>query len=242
MSKYSNRWIWILTLAGLLAWGAPIPSETAQLLVVVSPDWSSDHGRLYRLERREHGWRQVGRSVAVKLGRHGLGWGRGLHGYRLDDGPVKREGDGRAPAGVFALPFLFGEGADRFRYPYRRMSDRSRCVDDRRSRHYNRIVEEGKVSKDWRSAERMKFASGLYRYGIFVAHNPRNLPGAGSCIFLHIKKPSGKPTVGCTAMSQRELLTIMRWLDPRKHPLLVQAPKQAIGRLLPANLQLTQLR
>jgi D-alanyl-D-alanine dipeptidase len=165
-----------------------------------------------------------------------------LHGYRLDKGPVKREGDGRAPAGVFALPFLFGEGADRFRYPYRRMGNAHRCVDDRRSRFYNRIVEQGKVERDWRSAERMKFPSGLYRYGIFVAHNPRNVPGGGSCIFLHIKKPSGKPTVGCTAMSRKELVTVMQWLDPALHPVLVQGPESAMKKLLPANLQLTQLR
>jgi D-alanyl-D-alanine dipeptidase len=122
------------------------------------------------------------------------------------------------------------------------MGDAHRCVDDRRSRYYNRIVELGKVKKDWRSAERMKFPSGLYRYGIFVAHNPRNVPGAGSCIFLHIKKPSGKPTVGCTAMSRKELVTIMKWLDPARHPVLIQGPRSAMGKLLPDNLQLTQLR
>ena len=243
MRRRAWRWLWGLGLSVTLSLaGGVVPPRTTQLLLVLSPGWKSDHGRLYRLERRGDCWKQVGRSVAVKLGKNGLGWGRGLHGFRLGDGPVKREGDGRSPAGVFALPFLFGEGADRFRYPYRRMNDRSRCVDDRRSRHYNRIVEKGRVFGDWRSAERMKFPSGLYRYGIFVAHNPRNIPGAGSCIFLHIKKPGGKPTVGCTAMSREELVEIMRWLDPRRHPLLIQAPRQVVGRLLPANLQLTQLR
>jgi len=238
----------IRLLLGILLWGswmvsgAGIPVKSRQILLVIAPEWSSDHGRLYRLEKRGKGWRPVGESVPVKLGKNGLGWGRGLHGYRLDKGPVKREGDGRAPAGIFSLPFLFGEGKGAFRYPYRRMGDAHRCVDDRRSRFYNRIVELGKVEKDWRSAERMKFPSGLYRYGIFVAHNPRNVPGGGSCIFLHIKKPNGKPTVGCTAMGRKELVTIMRWLDPALHPVLVQGPLGEIGKLLPANLQLTQLR
>jgi D-alanyl-D-alanine dipeptidase len=122
------------------------------------------------------------------------------------------------------------------------MNDDSRCVDDRRSRYYNRIVERGKVTKDWRSAERMKFPSGLYRYGIFVAHNPRNVPGAGSCIFMHIKKSNGRPTVGCTAMGQKELLEVMRWLDPEKNPVLVQAPRSVVFSLLPGNFQLTQVR
>ncbi len=88
----------------------------------------------------------------------------------------------------------------------------------------------------------MKFPSGLYRYGIFVAHNPKRLPGAGSCIFMHIRKPDGTPTVGCTAMDEKELVRIMRWLDPDRHPLLIQAPEEAIAPLLPGKLQLTKLR
>jgi D-alanyl-D-alanine dipeptidase len=225
------------------AWGGTtIPRESAQLLVVTSATWKSDHGRLQRFRRDGKGWKRVGKSVAVKLGRNGMGWGRGLHGFRHGNGPVKREGDGRAPAGIFSLPFFFGEGPDRFRYPYRRMGENSRCVDDPRSRFYNRIVERGEATMDWRSAERMKFPAGLYRYGIFVAHNPRNVPGAGSCIFMHIKRRDGRATAGCTALEEKELLEIMHWLDPGARPLLIQAPRSVIGKLLPANLQLTQLR
>ena len=235
--------IWVFLLSSLSMALSPVPSESRQLLVVVSKDWQADHGQLYRLERRGDSWRQVGKSIPVKLGKNGLGWGRGLHGFRQGSGPVKREGDGKAPAGIFALSYLFGEGKETgFRYPYRRMSEFHRCVDDSRSRFYNRIVDSRRVPRDFRSSEKMKFASGLYRYGIAVAHNPRNIPGAGSCIFLHIQKPNGRPTVGCTAMKEGDLLSVMHWLDPEKHPLLIQAPRMVIGRLLPANLQLTGLR
>ena len=41
--------------------------------------------------------------MAVSLGRTGLAWGLGLHPADPGQGPVKREGDGKAPAGVFAL-------------------------------------------------------------------------------------------------------------------------------------------
>ena len=237
------RWVlFVMVLGGTLFAASPVPRESRQLLVVVSPEWKADQGKLYRFERKEKKWRQVGESISVKLGKNGLGWGRGLHGFRLGEGPVKREGDGRAPAGVFALPFLFGEGKDVFRYPYRRMNSTCRCVDDSHSRYYNRIIDSAETTKDYRSYEKMKFPSGLYRYGIFVAHNPRNIAGAGSCIFMHIKKTNGQPTVGCTAMSRNELVTIMHWLDPSQNPVLIQAPRSEIGKLLPDNLQLTQLR
>jgi hypothetical protein len=43
-------------------------------------------------------------------------------------------------------------------------------------------------------------------------------------------------------MSRKELVTVMQWLDPALHPVLVQGPESAMKKLLPANLQLTQLR
>ncbi len=221
---------------------AALPETSTQLLIVTSESWRADHGILSRWEKRGGHWRQVGRSVPVLLGKNGMAWGRGIDGKIAGKGPVKREGDGRSPAGIFGLPFLFGEGESDFRYPYRRMTRFSRCVDDPRSRSYNRIVDRRKAAADYRSAERMKFPSGLYRYGIFVAHNPKRLPGAGSCIFLHIRKPDGAPTVGCTAMEEKELVRIMHWLDPGRHPLLIQAPREAIAPLLPGKLQLTKLR
>jgi L,D-peptidoglycan transpeptidase YkuD (ErfK/YbiS/YcfS/YnhG family) len=218
-----------------------LPSDTRQLLVVVSPDWRADHGTLTRWEKRGESWKRVGAVIPVKLGKNGMAWGRGL--YAAPPGAAhKREGDGRSPAGIFELPFLLGEGASEFRYPYRRMDRFSRCVDDPRSRSYNQIVDSRRVPQDYRSYERMKFPSGLYRYGIFVAHNPKRIPGAGSCIFMHIKRRDGRPTVGCTAMSSEALRSVMHWLDPRKHPLLIQAPREAIRRLLPDNFQLTNLR
>ncbi|ADV46371.1 L,D-transpeptidase family protein [Nitratifractor salsuginis] len=234
------------TLLGILLMSSALqagrlPSDTRQLLVVVSPSWQADHGTLTRWERHGRSWKRVGAAIPVKLGSRGMAWGRRLLPAPAR-GALKREGDKRSPAGVFELPFLFGEGASEFRYPYRRMDRFSRCVDDPHSRSYNRIIDSRRVGLDYRSYERMKFPSGLYRYGIFVAHNPGRIPGAGSCIFMHIKRRDGKPTVGCTAMSVGDLRGIMRWLDPQKHPLLIQAPREAVGALLPDNFQLTNLR
>ncbi len=222
--------IFLMTLS-VSAW--KIPSATRQLLLVLSPTWRASEARLYRLERRGAKWRSVGTPIPVKIGANGMGWGEGIATAPRTGEPKKREGDRRSPAGVFALPFFFGESQSRFAYPYRRMDAYSRCIDDRRSRSYNRIVDRRKVPTDYRSFERMVFPSGLYRYGIFVAHNPRRLPGEGSCIFLHIRKKSGAPTVGCTAMRQKDLLRVMHWLDAAKHPLLIQVPRPILPRLVP---------
>ncbi|MEJ2489338.1 MAG: hypothetical protein P8Y50_06050 [Sulfurovaceae bacterium] len=55
------------------------------------------------------------------------------------------------------------------------------------------------------------------------------VPLKGSCIFLHIKSI---PTMGCTAMSEEAMLELLKWLDPAKAPILIQAPKGEIVDLL----------
>ncbi|WP_456433849.1 L,D-transpeptidase family protein [Nitratifractor sp.] len=232
----------ILAIVLPLAARSPIPTASTQLVVVTTPSWSAAHGTL-RLFRKDRGrWHRVLGPVPVVVGKRGMGWGIGLFVSPRPGEPRKKEGDRKAPAGVFALPFAFGERAMSIGYPYRRMVDTSRCVDDPRSRYYNRIIDARRTVRDYRSFERMKFPSGLYRYGVFVAHNPRSIPGKGSCIFLHIRRSDGRPTVGCTAMDVDAIRTLLRRLDPTRHPVLVQAPLPVIGRLLPKDFPLTKLR
>src|SRR5262249_22577166 len=111
---------------------SPVPLSSKQLVGVRSASWNASKGLLQRFDRTDEGWAPVGPNVPVDLGRHGMAWGRGLQG--AEKGPLKREGDGRSPAGVFALGPAFGysdatpEAAARF--PYRRVQRETYCVED----------------------------------------------------------------------------------------------------------------
>jgi D-alanyl-D-alanine dipeptidase len=71
-----------------------------------------------------------------------------------------------------------------------------------------------------------------YRWGLVVEHNAdAPVPGRGSCIFLHIWAGPEKGTAGCTAMEQTNLEELLRWLDSKKLPLLVQLPEGEYTRL-----------
>jgi len=98
-------------------------------------------------------------------------------------------------------------------------------VDDTSSKYYNRLLDRSAVSPDWNSSEKMLRPDGLYRWGIFVAHNATPpQPGGGSCIFMHIWMGPDVGTSGCTAMAQPQLESVLAWLDPALNPLLVQLP------------------
>lgn len=226
-----------LLLAAALATGHGSPPPVArQLLVVTTPAWDSVSGTLRRYERSGAGapWRAVGGPVSIVVGQSGLAWADDALGRRRD--PHKREGDGRAPAGRFTLGTAFGFAPraemDRVRLPYRQLADDTECVDDSASVHYNTLIDRGDAGRvDWTSAERMRTID-LYRLGVVVRYNADPVRrGRGSCIFLHIWRAAGSPTAGCTAMPAGDLETVVQWLEPARHPLLVQLPAAEYARL-----------
>jgi D-alanyl-D-alanine dipeptidase len=212
-----------------------LPEDTRQLIVVTTKGWNDNGGILQRYEKKAGKWRKKGEPVKVRLGRNGLGWGIGLHTVPPDARHIKAEGDGRSPAGIFSLKQAFGYAPlAGVSYPYRVYESYHHCVDDVHSRYYNRIVDSRRITPDYRSFEHMKFPADYYKYGIVVNHNHIDeagaVAGAGSCIFLHIKQ---KPTAGCTVMKENEIIEIIRWLDAKKHPLLIQMPEKTLKTLHP---------
>ena len=157
-----------------------------------------------------------------------MGWGRGEVVFdRL--GPIKKEGDRRAPAGVFLLGTVFGYASAKtaapMKMPYYALTQETEAIDDPDSRHYNQLLERNSVSRpDWRSSEKMRSDDVRYRWGIFVRQNTAAVAGAGSCIFLHVWLSPQTATAGCTAMAESDLQRIIGWLDPAARPLLVQLP------------------
>ena len=200
-----------------------------QLVVVTTPDWDAVGGTLRLYEREGRAWNKVGSDVPVVVGRAGLAWGRGERAVSAA-GPVKREGDGKAPAGIFSLGTLFGfDPTSSAKMPYRQLLETTECVDDVASRSYNRIVERT-AEADWKSSEKMR-AIAQYRWGMVVDHNAEGVPGAGSCIFLHIRGGPSKGTAGCTAMAEEDLVRLLGWLDHAAEPRLVQLPEAEYARL-----------
>lgn len=201
--------------------GTPIGLDKTQLVTVVTDDWNRFQAKLRRYERAPGGsWNAVSAPTEVVIGREGYGWGRGLHGGATPagrPGPVKREGDGRSPAGVFGIGTAYGYDATRagLDLPYVQATPELRCVDDPKSRHYNRVVSTTDTNVDWNSAEHMRREDELYAMAIVVEHNARQTEaGAGSCIFMHVWRGPDSGMTGCTAMPLGELETLARWLKP----------------------------
>lgn len=218
---------------------SPIPDSCAQLLLVLTPSYSATEGFLYKFQRQDANspWGSVESKVSVVVGRSGLAWGSGLHANAPQDRPIKREGDGCSPAGIFALSTAFGfPAADALKplhFPYQQITETLECVDDPASQHYNSLTHRKKsATVDWHSSERMHRIPVDYRLGVFVDHNVAPAtPGGGSCIFLHVWGNPVGPTTGCTAMADAEMENVIKWLRQEANPVLVQLPQEEYVRL-----------
>jgi D-alanyl-D-alanine dipeptidase len=203
-----------------------------QLVVVTTPGWTSTRGTMRRFERATSisDWRAVDAPIPVVVGRTGIAWGVGFDEISAE-GPHKHEGDGKAPAGVFALDTAFGfdsrDSARDVKLPYVQLLPTTDCVDDTASAHYNTVVDRAAVPRvDWNSAEHMREVQ-QYRIGVIVGYNAMPpAKGRGSCIFLHIWNGPDSHTAGCTAFDEGKLRDVIAWLDPKRQPLLVQLTAQ----------------
>jgi D-alanyl-D-alanine dipeptidase len=207
--------------------------ESRQCLLVVTPSWTSSTGILRAFERSEAGlaWIQRWKEIPVVVGKNGLAWGRGLENVQGRPGPVKKEGDQRAPAGIFRLSSAFGYApasqASQVKLPYLPLTADSEGINDSASHYYNQLVQRSRIpNPDWRSSEQLRRNDDLYRWGVVVDHNTPPVKDAGSCIFLHVWRGPASGTDGCTAMAEDNLKTLIGWLEPKQNPVLVQLPQE----------------
>ncbi|MFT4516107.1 MAG: L,D-peptidoglycan transpeptidase YkuD (ErfK/YbiS/YcfS/YnhG family) [Planctomycetota bacterium] len=215
-----------------------LPIATTQVILSTTSGWHDPTATVRCFERSGAGWRVVELGIPANVGRSGLGWGLGMH--VAGEGPQKREGDGRAPAGIFSLGTAFGYAAaapDGLTVPYRQATERDYFVDAPDSPVYNQwqripTAEPNTPKAHWSSFERMRRDDPVYELGMVVNHNAGDaVAGCGSAIFLHVWAGQGKSTSGCTAMSRDALLRVMMWLRSDEQPLLVQVPLGELHRL-----------
>ena len=221
-----------------------IPKSAGQMILVLTDSTTATKGFLYYFERNspESDWKMLSGKIPIVLGRNGLGWGTGLQDFsnRLNY-PVKVEGDGRSPAGIFSLSSVFGyESVDKMNHlkmPYIHITEFVECIDDENSEYYNRIVSRDSIEKvnqvDWKSSEKMNEAGIYYALGVVVDYNidPVN-NGSGSCIFLHNWAEPNETSAVCTELDPLKMNEIVNWLDKNQNPILLQLTKGLYAELV----------
>lgn len=184
-----------------------------KIILVLSSNWVSPHATLSFWQKLEKNiWKKQEKNYTVSIGRNGLGLGDEWSNYKIGlNAPIKKEGDGKTPLGLFLLGRKFGkQPAEIFNQQenYLLLNQGTECVDDVESPYYNQIVETTQgnllVTKNWKSSEAM-MKEPLYDQGITVNYQSSASRKAGSCIFIHLEDSKKTGTSGCIAMDKKLL-------------------------------------
>ncbi|MFC0187303.1 L,D-transpeptidase [Fictibacillus aquaticus] len=193
-------------------WESKLPKlETKrQVIVVTVPNARSYQAKLYTYEKMSDGkWRAAFPVMKAVVGKTGVS-------------SRKVEGDGKSPTGKFLFGTAFGSAVkpSAVTWPYKKTTVSDFWVDDAKSSYYNKWVNTTKMKATWNSAE--KLLQPLYKYAAVIRYNDDPIvKGKGSAIFLHVWKNEYSPTLGCTAVSEANLVKLLSWMNASKRPIIV---------------------
>lgn len=214
-----------------------IPLTSKQVILVLTESWSSLKADIYLFENNNSKWKLQDKKIKGVIGKKGLAWGLGIHDETLmveNKDLFKKEGDRKTPAGIFYLGKAMGYAKEKVSgssLDYSQMTKKHHGVDDPESKFYNKIVNVTKIKKDYNSYEKMLRNDDLYKRLFEIKHNEKNLRGMGSLIFFHIWRSQNKGTAGCTAVSEKDIIKILKWLDQKKNPVIIQLPRSVYQKL-----------
>lgn len=184
-----------------------LQQQAGQRITVTSTSKTTATVQLQQLSGDK--WQNVNKPYQALIGKNGIG--------------KTKEGDGKTPTGTFALGTGFGWGQPIHNpnYPFKKATANDYWIDDASSKDYNQwVTYSGDPKKKWKSFERMNHT--LYKYGVVIRYNDDPIiPGRGSAIFLHTKNASTKHTLGCIALNEGDLITVMKWLNSDKNPIII---------------------
>jgi L,D-peptidoglycan transpeptidase YkuD (ErfK/YbiS/YcfS/YnhG family) len=200
-----------------------IPSPaTLQAIVVKNTIWTSSYAQVETWSRSSSSepWRLLRRAS-----------GRvGYNGIKLN----RQEGDGTTPAGGFLLLWGFGTGPNpnmKGQIWHTLDSNDWWAEDSLDPPTYNTYQTSRPPTAKWRTshAEHLWDFRTAYKYAWVIGFNrprfgtrPASEPqpdlSAGSGIFLHVGTGA---TAGCVAVPEERALSISRWLDPGRRPVVV---------------------
>lgn len=180
--------------------------HTEQVILVTATNQKTFKGTLQIYNKQNGQWTLQIASVPVVLGKNGVG--------------KIKEGDGKTPLGTYSLGTAFGTASKPtgLKVNYQSHTSQDYWVNDVSSSDYNqKVTETGNPNQRWASYERMD--NPLYKYGMVINYNTDPIiKGKGSAIFMHIWRASNRPTDGCIALSEANLLQVLQVIDPAKSP------------------------
>ena len=134
------------------------------------------------------------------------------------NGPGKQsEGDVKTPLGTWTIGEAYGIADDPgSMIPYTKITDDMYwCATGSNAKKYNTLLYKSQEpDADYSEDEHLIEYPIRYKYLLDLGYNKAGAPYAGNAIFLHCWKDENYPTGGCVAVSEENMITILKTVTP----------------------------
>ena len=134
------------------------------------------------------------------------------------NGPGKQsEGDVKTPMGTWTIGEAYGINDDPGSLvPYTKVTeDMYWCATGSNGRNYNTLLYKSDApDADYSEDEHLIDYPVVYNYLLDLGYNAPGAPYAGNAIFLHCWRGPDSPTGGCVAISEQDMITVLRTVTP----------------------------
>ena len=182
-------------------WFAPQVGDATQVISVVGAGGSS--AKIDVFQRDAAGWQPLRGGIPAHVGANGFA-------AETHDGNMK------TPLGIYSLDFAFGTAPNPGGgLQYVQVGPDHWWDGDMKSPTYNTMQVCKKAQCPFDTApdsgtENLDIPQ--YKHAVVMGVNKNKAPGGGAAFFFHTT--DGKPTEGCVAVDDAQLVSIMKWLRP----------------------------
>jgi L,D-peptidoglycan transpeptidase YkuD (ErfK/YbiS/YcfS/YnhG family) len=179
-------------------WFANAVGNATQVVSVTSTGGSNATMDIY--QRTAAGWQALRTGIPTHVGSAGMA-------------PQAKSGVPATPMGVYSLDSAFGTAANPGTgLPYTQVGANHWWSGDDHSPTFNSMQVCQKAQCPFNTADSENLQIPQYKHAVVMGVNKNKVPGGGAAFFFHTT--DGKPTEGCVAVDDAQLVSIMKWLRP----------------------------
>jgi L,D-peptidoglycan transpeptidase YkuD (ErfK/YbiS/YcfS/YnhG family) len=179
-------------------WFANSVDNATQVVSVVSTGGSNATMDIY--QRTDTGWQALRTGIPTHVGSAGMA-------------PQAKSGVPATPTGVYTLDSAFGTAPNPGTgLPYTQVGPNHWWSGDDHSPTFNSMQVCQKSQCPFNTADSENLQIPQYKHAVVMGVNKDKVPGGGAAFFFHTT--DGKPTEGCVAVDDAQLVSIMKWLRP----------------------------
>ena len=179
-------------------WFANSVGNATQVVSVVSTGGSNATMDIY--QRTGTGWQALRTGIPPHVGSAGMA-------------PQAKSNVPATPTGVYTLDSAFGTAPNPGTgLPYTQVGPNHWWSGDDHSPTFNSMQVCQKSQCPFNTADSENLEIPQYKHAVVMGVNKNKVPGGGAAFFFHTT--DGKPTEGCVAVDDAQLVSIMKWLRP----------------------------